>query len=81
MPEGIREVSATGVSVDHDGVQPKSQVRQVAQAEGTRLAAAGAEFIPENCQGRKVADGAACSARPMKGTMLCVGHTRRAANA
>jgi len=78
MPEGIRQVNEAGVAEGQEGVQPRSQIRPVGPPEGTQIAAAGAEFRPDHCQGLTAADGAACKARPLKGELLCVGHTRSA---
>lgn len=74
----FRKVNEAGVGEGQEGVQTKSQIRPVGAPEGTRIAAPGGPFVPDHCQGVTVADGAACSAHPLKGETLCVGHARSA---
>lgn len=55
--------------------QPVSAGRPIASAGNVRQAMPGGDFIPDHCQGLTKA-GHACTAKPVKGTVLCYGHGR-----
>ena len=45
-------------------------------AAGRPVTTVGLVFVPDRCQA-PTKDGEACTARPLKGTTLCVGHTKQ----
>ncbi len=70
----VREVSVAGVDIAQAKVV---KLQPVGSTSKMRPAPQGGPFTPDHCQG-VTKKGAACTARPLKGGMLCVGHQRKA---